>query len=132
MREKDIAPAIWNSDAVYAIYLEFLDRKGDPNKQAEITINTLFDIAEEHECEVSDVFDVLTPNEVIHYLRQRRLSPWVLLNSKKFQQFFINKVSPEERIIMESIIRPHYWGQKFESRPDARELMRTYVSELNL
>lgn len=132
MKEKDIAPSIWNSDQVYAIYLEFLDRKGDPKKQAEITINTLFDIAEAAECSVGDVFDVLTPNETIQLMRERRLSPWILLNSKKFMEFFVQQVSPEERIIMESIIRPNYWAEKFQSRPNDRELMRTYVSELNL
>ena len=73
-----------------------MDRKAPPVKQAEITINTLFDLSHERECEVADIFDVLTPNEVIQLLRQRRLSPWILLNSTKFKQFFVNRVSSEE------------------------------------
>lgn len=132
MKEKDISPSIWNNDQVYAIYLEFLDRKGDPKKQAQITIDTLFDLAEAAKCDVSDVFTVLTPSEVIQLLRERRLSPWILLNSEKFRLFFADCVSPEERIIMESIIRPNYWAEKFQSRPEDRQLMKTYVSELNL
>lgn len=132
MKEKDIAPSIWNNDQVYAIYLEFLDRRGDPKKQAEVTINTLFNLAEAAGCDVGDIFTVLTPSETIQLLRERRLSPWILLNSKKFKQFFVQKVSPEERIVMESIIRPNYWAEKFKARPSDRELMKTYVSELNL
>lgn len=132
MKERDISPAIWNNDQVYAIYLEFLDRQGDPKKAAETTINTLFDIADAAECETSDVFDILTPNEVIQLLRERRLSPWILLNSKKFLKFFVERVSNEERIVMESIIRPNYWGEKFTKRPEDVELMKKYVAELSL
>lgn len=132
MKERDIAPSIWNSDAVYAIFLEFLDRRGDPKKQAKTTIGTLYDVAEEMECDVSEVFDHITSSHLIQLLRERRLSPWILLNSEKFQQFYVNKVSPEERIIMRSIIRPHYWAEKFQARPDDRGLMRTFVSKLNL
>lgn len=132
MKDKDISPAIWNNDQVYALYLEFLDRQGDPKKAAETTINTLFDVAEAADCEVGDVFDAMTPSEVIQLLRERRLSPWVLLNSRKFMKFFVERVSPEERIIMESIIRPNYWGEKFKKLTSEVELMRKYVSELNI
>lgn len=132
MKDKDVSPTIWTNDQVYALYLEFMDRKAPPLKHAEITINTLFDISQERGCEVTDVFDELTPNEVIHLLRQRRLSPWILLHSNKFKQFFINRVSAEERIVMESIIRPPYWGKKFSSMPDDVERMKLYVGELSI
>lgn len=132
MKEKDISPTIWNNDQVYAIYLEFLDRQGDPKKAAETTINTLFDIADAARCDVSEVFGVLTPSETIQLLRERRLSPWILLHSKKFLQFFVECVSSEERIIIESIIRPKYWGEKFKKRADDVALMKMYVTELNL
>jgi len=132
MRDKDISPTIWTNDQVYALYLEFMDRKAPPLKQAEITINTLFDLAHERECEVTDIFDHLEPNEVIQLLRQRRLSPWILLNSNKFKQFFVDCVSTEERIIMESIIRPTYWGKKFSTCAEDVERMKLYVAELSL
>ncbi len=132
MKDKEISPTIWHDDQVYALYLEFLDRRAPPIKQAQITINTLFDFATERECDVSDIFNVLTSNEVIHLLRQRRLSPWILLNSTKFTQFFINNVVGEERIIMESIIRPDYWSEKFSTCPEDVERMKLYVAELSL
>lgn len=131
MKEKDISPTIWNNDQVYAIYLEFLDRKGDPKKHAEITVDTLFKVAEAGECQVGDVFEIFTPTEVIQLLRERRISPWILLNSKKFMKFFVCS-SAEERIVMESIIRPNYWAEKFRKRPKDVEMMRKIVSELKL
>ena len=132
MKERDIHPTIWCTDQAYSLYLEFLDRKGDPFKHAEITINTLFDIAEAANCEVGEVFNVMTSNEVIQFLRERQLSPWILLNSKKFMEFFVSKVTSEEKIIIESIIRPSYWSEKFQKCPDVVTRMREYVTELSL
>ena len=132
MNEKDISPTIWTNDQVYAMYLEFLDRQCDPHQMAQITINTLFEVCEAAECDVSELFDVLTANEVIHLLRQRRLSPWVLLLSPRFVEFYGKKVSSEERMAIESIIRPSYWKTKFSKNPDTVKQMRKYVAELGL
>ena len=132
MKDKDINPTIWTNDQVYAMYLEYLDRRATPLSQAKITINTLFDVAEAAECEVNEVFNVLQPNEVIMLLRERQLSPWILLFSAKFKDMLINRVSDEQRIIMESIIRPQYWGMKFKKCPNDVETMRKYVKELGI
>ena len=132
VKEKDISPTIWTNDQVYAIYLEFLDRKASPVSQAQITINTLFKIADAAECEVGEVFDILEPNEMITLLRERRVSPWILLFSKKFKEMLINRVSDEQRIIMESIIRPQYWTIKFSKYPKDVDTMRKYVEELDI
>lgn len=132
MTEKEILPPMWDKDQVYAIYLEFLDMQGNPKKQAETTINTLFQAADAAECEVEEIFEVLTPNDVMQLLRQRRLSPWLLLNSKKFMKFFVERLSSGEQIVMESIIRPNHWAEKFKKRPKDVELMKRFVSELKL
>lgn len=132
MKERDITPSMWNNDLAYALYLEFIDRRGDPLKLAAVTITTLLDIAEAANCEVKDVFDVLTPNEVIHYLRTRIFTPWLLLHSSKFMEFFASKVTGEEQIIIESIIRPQQWAEKFKNKPKAVEAMRRFISDLEL
>jgi len=132
MKEKDISPTLWTNDQVYVLYLEFVDRTVSPLKHAEITINTLFDVAEGYEVDVADIFTVVNPNEMIQLLRQRKLSPWILLNSPKFRDFFVNKTSSEEKVILESIIRPPYWKKKFSSNQNNLEIMKRYVSELHL
>jgi hypothetical protein len=132
MKDRDISPTIWTNDQVYSLYLEFMDRKAPPSKQAEITINTLFELADDYRCGVDEVFDNIQANELIQLLRQRRLSPWLLLHSDKFKQFFINQTNTEERIIMETIIRPAYWGKKFQECAADVERMKLYVAELSL
>lgn len=132
MKEKDMSPVLWVNDQVYAMYLEFLDRQADPYKRAELTIKTLFDIAEAAECDVSEVFDVITGPEFIQMLRERRLSPWILLRSRKFKEFLTHKVSPEEMTIIQAIVRPQYWKEKFDQRKAIVDTMDLYVKELNL
>lgn len=132
MKDKDISPTLWTNDQVYALYLEYVDRIVPPLKHAEITINTLFDVAEEHGIDVADVFTVIKPNDLIQLLRQRKVSPWILLNSPKFRDFFVRKTTSEEKVILESIIRPSYWKKKFSTNPTSLTVMKTYVSELHL
>jgi hypothetical protein len=132
MREHDISPTIWTREEVYNLYLEHLDKKLSPERHAEITINTLFNHAEEFNVDVSDIFDTLTPNDVIKLVRERRLSPWILLNSGKFGDFFVNQTNAEQRIILETMIRPAFWQKKFNEDPQSVEQMKTYVEELKL
>jgi len=132
MKDRDISPTIWTNDQVYALYLEHMDKKIDPLKHAEITINTLFDAADLNDVEIEDVLDTLSPHDIIQMLRERRISPWILLNSPKFTKFFKEKTSAEDRIIMESIIRPAYWSDKFAKHPKIVQQMKVYVHELKL
>ena len=132
MREKEICPTIWANDQVYSIYLEHIDRRATPSEQAKITIQTLFKVAEAADCDTSEVFDVLTPNDVIQFLRTRQLSPWLLLLSPKFKHFLVNKTTPEQRIVLEAIIRPHYWKAKFEKNAGDVLTIKKYITALNL
>lgn len=132
MSKDDISPMMWTMDEAYARYIENTDRKLGANQNAKITIDTLFDLKDEYGCEVEDIFNIVEPNVIIQLLRQRRLSPWILLKSQKFKQFFKHSCSTEERMIMESIIRPAYWAEKFEQHPDDVEQMKVYIEALSL
>lgn len=132
MKERDISPTIWTNDQVYTLYLEYMDSRVPSIKHAEITINTLFDLADELSVDVENVFQTINPNKLILLLRQRKLSPWILLNSSKFRDFFVQKTSSEEKIIIESIIRPQYWKKRFEMQPNEITTMKKYVAELHL
>lgn len=131
MKEKDMSPVLWTNDQVYAMYLEFLDRQADPYNRANLTIKAFFDIADAAECDVSEVFDVITSSELIQMLRERRLSPWILLRSRRFKQF-LTHASSEEITIIQAIIRPSFWTEKFKQHPAVVSDMDKYIKELNL
>lgn len=132
MCKRDISPVLWTTDEAYSAYLEHVDIMVDPTKNASITITTLFNLADEYEVDVSEIFNHITPNELIQLLRQRRLSPWIILKCPKFKTFYANRMTGEEKIIAESVIRVRYWQERFKQQPETVELMKKFVKELNL
>lgn len=131
MKEKDISPTIWTNDEVYALYLEYLDRRISPIKQAEITINTLFKLSDEYECDVADVFNKVHPNETLQLIRSRRISPWLLMHSAAFKKLMI-RCTPEQRSLFEALIRPQYWKYKFDKNPEIGKMMKKYAEEMGI
>lgn len=132
MVEKDFPPTIWCNDEVYTTYLEFLDFKTTPIEQVKLSIETLLGYADKNEIDISQVFEKLLPTEIMHMLRTRRLSPWLLLFSKSFKKMFKEKLTPEQKIILETLIRPDFWHKKFLEHPETVEKIKQYVQELNL
>lgn len=132
MVQKDFPPTMWMNDDVYVMYLEFVDRKLSPIEQAKMSIETLFGVADKHEIEISEVFTVLKGHDLIHMLRTRQLSPWLLLNSRAFKKVYVNGLNDEQRIHMDHLIRPEYWGDKFEEHADSVVKIRQLTTEMGI
>lgn len=132
MVHKDFSPVMWASDPVYAMYLEFLDRQVPPLEQADLSIKTLFKYAEKHEIDVSEVFDHIKPGDLIQLIRCRRLSPWLLLCTRKLRGYLTEKVNTEQRIILDNLIRVDYWAEKMEQKPDEVKQIRVLTKEMGL
>lgn len=132
MVEKGFQPSMWTLDASYALYMDYLEHTVPPMEQVRLSIDTLFAHAERHEVDVENVFDVLHPSDLISMLRNRRLSPWLLLNSKKFKMFFVNKANAEQQMILETLIRFESWADRLTKNPELTENIKRCVRELNL
>lgn len=135
MVQKTMPPPLWMSDEIYAVYLDHLDKKLTPSQHAEISINTLFAYAKKNgldESEVDQIFDILHPNDLIAMLRERRLSPWLLLQSKSFARMLRDRTTPEQFIIIQTIIHPDVWHDKMAKHPDEVAKMKKYVEALGI
>lgn len=132
MVEKKFPPTMWMLDETYVLYLDFLEHKTPPMEQVRISINTLFAHADQYSVDVEDVFKVLHPSEIITMLRGRRLSPWLLLNSKKFKTLFIEKFSTEQQQILETLIQLESWSNRLTADLELTENIKRCVRELNL
>ncbi len=130
---KDYPPNMWLDDEVYTQYLDFLDTTYDPLDQVSNSINTLLDYADNKQIDVSDIFEAINPNELIQLIRIRQVSPWLLLFSKKFKSMWTTRMSNEQQIIMETIIRPEYWGERLNQKPvSTKNQIKRYISELGI
>jgi hypothetical protein len=132
MIELDNPPVLFTSDQIYSAFLQHMDRKVSAAKNAQITTDTLFNIAEDAGVDVSKVFDIIDPNDLIQLLRQRRVSPWLLLHSDKFKKFYASNLTEDQRIVMKRLIRPEYWAVKLKEKPENVDLMKQMVGELGI
>jgi hypothetical protein len=94
-------------------------------------MKTLSKIADDLDCDISEVFNVAHPADILERIRSRKLSPWILLRSVKFRAM-LERISDEERKLFEQLIRPSYWSAKFQLNPNVVKKMSAYVKEMNL
>jgi hypothetical protein len=132
MVEKDLPPNMWMRDEPYAMYMDYLEHRVPPMDQVRLSIDTLFSYADRFEVDVGDIFEHLHPSDLIQLVRTRRVSPWLLLCSKKFKMFFVDKASQEQQMILETLIRFDSWAERLSKDPVLTENIKRCVRELNL
>jgi len=133
MVERGLTPQMWTDNLAYKHYIEHLDKRMSPTKQAMLTVDTIFKICERYDIDdTTDFFDHIIPNEFIQCVVRRQLSAWVLFNSKKFIDFYMNRLSEQHKNIFDGIYPPEKWAEKFKhNKKDVAEIKKI-VNELEL
>lgn len=132
MVSKDYQPTLWMASFTYVDYLEYLDRQVEPLEQAITSVNTILTLSEKLNIDSSKVFDELDTFELIDLIQSRRLSPWLLLFSDAFSRHYQHKASPEQRVLIESLIRPEYWAGQFDIYASEIEKIKKYIEAVEL
>lgn len=133
MVQLNMLPIHWCSDEVYVEYIRNLDTYFTPLQQAQITKKTVHELATIFECSTGEIFNHLLPGDFIRLLKARKLSPWIILLSAKFKNYLVTKVSKEQNsIIVDTVINPTIWKNKFENNKELLEVMRQEVQNLKL
>lgn len=132
MIKLDIPPTMFTNNQIYAAFIEEMDRNVPPIKNAKITIETLFNTAEDMGCGVDEVFDKIDPNDFLQLLIQRKISPWFLAKSPKFSKMYHSRMSKEQRMVLETIIIPKIWTKKLQDNPEDVKKIEQFVKALGL
>lgn len=131
MVEDNYLPSLWTNATVYEQYMTAFDDRVRPLKQADITFKYLDIMARTLDCEPAEVFDYIYVNELVKLIQCRRLSPWVLLVSKRFHRY-MEECDPDEVLMLESMVNPDVWNQKFKAWPKSLRSIRKLTKELGL
>lgn len=132
MVNKDYPPTMWINDEVYVQYINFIDNELDPLVQVTTSMQTLLSYADSKQIDVSEVFTVIPTNELLYLIRLRKLSPWILLLSKKFK-VLVSSLTLEQQMILETLIRPEYWGDKIINTPSSvKDKIKECVAALEI
>lgn len=132
MTHKTYPPTIWMNDEVYSIFLEHLDRQMPGVENASLSIQTLISYCDKHDVSIDQVFEHIPIQQIIQGLLVRKLSPWLLLHSKKFKQAFTTRATSEQQLILENLIRPDYWPARFQLEPESIKTIKRLVVEMGI
>ena len=131
MVRKKIQPVLWTKNEVYVKFTEHLDRNVSPGKLISMTVDTILEEADVHNVDPSELFEVISSSEVLHLLEMRRLSPWLLTFSTKFQRFY-KEMNIDQREIVSTYFNPDIWKKKFDEHPRIMKKSKIIVKELGL
>lgn len=132
MVKHDISPNLWTYDRAYSLFVEQYDRTVPVLKQVETTVDQLYRLADAYDCDIEQVFDTAKPAVIIEMIRQKLLTPWILLNSSKFKQSMRSYYTTEQRKIIEGLIRPMYWKVRFDNNRKTVQIMKKIVKEMRI
>jgi hypothetical protein len=132
MVERDYPPSMWITNVVYVEYLEYLDNHVNPMDHVKTSIDTILKLCEALQVDSSQIFHELDTYEVIDLIQGRQLSPWLLLFCSTFSEHYENKATPEQRVLIETLIRPEFWAEKFDQYPKELDQIKQYVQALDL
>jgi phage FluMu protein Com len=132
MVKKDLLPFNWCDYDVYDYYIENFDKEYPIDSKIDLSIETIRDISLQYECETSEVFEKVSPIQVIRYVTSRKLSPWLLLTSKKFMDFMILKTNREERVLFSQIIDVTVWKQHLINNAEKVHEIKNINRELGI
>jgi hypothetical protein len=90
---------MWISDEVYVQFINFIDNDIDPILQVTLSMDTMLNYADNNQIDIGDIFTTMSINELLYLIRIRRISPWILLLSKKFKQL-VSGLSHEQQLLL--------------------------------
>ena len=132
MIELDLSPTQWNNPDVYKDYMIYFDNSKTPLELVSISTTTILDLSEIFECEIKEIFEHMTSADIMRLVVARKLSPWLLLFSKSFMNHLKLDTTSEQRMLINTVIDPRQWVQKFNNDPESVKSIKKIIAELKI
>lgn len=131
MVKKIIPPTFWYDEDFYNLYIEYFDKKSLDYK-LKISLTTLEEISLMLECSVGDFYKNIKPMEIVKLIINRRLSPWLLVPSKKFHNFIIFNCNQEEKILISTVLNLPKWREIISNNYPDYTLCKKIIEEYSI
>ncbi len=132
MVELDIHPRDWTGKVVYEHFMESFDQLFTADDQFDISLETVYELGKNLECETGDIFLYMEPGTVIGIIQAKKFSPWFLLNSRKFKNFMQTEMTREQKILLDKYIDIDKWESMFNKCPKRVSRFKKNISEIGL
>jgi len=121
----------WCREEIYYQYVIDTIRLEPAGDALSRSIETMVDWAGKHSADFAHYFKYCNPNLNLYHLREGLVSPWLQLNTpagrKLLQQFDDHQLG-----LIDQIIDPLYWKQRFKARPNDIDLVKETITEARI
>jgi len=121
----------WCRDELYDTYLQELLKIEPADGAIQRTINTMMDWADNNEATWNHYFYYANLNRATHDIKEGKISPWILLQSKSGKKMLKN-MNDEQLGIIGDIINPQFWLSRFKKLPADVELVKEVIAEAKI
>jgi len=121
----------WCRDELYEKYVADLIRTETVETALQRSIGHMMTWADAHQSQWNHYFLYVSLNRATFDIRDGKISPWVILNSKNGKEM-LAKFSDEQLAAVGTTIDPQFWMNKFKKLPADVELVRQVVKESNI
>ena len=118
----------WCSDAVYELYLRELNKRESADKALERNFMLMERWAVSEGEDWRDFFKKVAPAQAVHWIKAGRISPWVIYTASTAVEL-LSRLSPEQHMIIESVLDPVFWEKKLAANADDVEAIRAVLEE---
>lgn len=127
---KGFHPAMWSTNLVYVNYLEMLDYIRPPIEQFDDSVKYLTKIANRAELSIGQLIDTLDLGDITELIRQRHISPWYVLFSKRIYDKTTNTKQTDQLLMFRTVVRPEFWTSEFAKYPIETATFKKAVTKL--
>jgi hypothetical protein len=121
----------WCRDELYEKYVLDLIRVETVETALQRSIGHMMSWADTNQAQWNHYFLYVSLNRATFDIRDGKISPWILLNSKSGKEM-LSKFSDEQLAAVGTTIDPQFWMNKFKKLPADVELVRQVVKESNI
>ena len=121
----------WCRDELYDTYISELIKIEPAEGAIQRTIQTMMDWADANFAPWNHYFSYANLNRITHHIKEGKISPWVILNSKSGKDM-LQKMNDEQLEIVEPFIDPQFWLKRFKKLPADVELVKDLVKEAEI
>ena len=121
----------WCRDELYDQYLVGVIKVEPADGAIQRTLETMIEWGEKNNAPWEHYFKYASLSRATHDIKEGRISPWILLNTKGGKEM-LKQMNDEQLDIIAPIIDPGYWRRRFKSLPADTELVKDVIREAKI
>jgi len=121
----------WCRDELYEKYLYEIIKIEPVESAVQRSLQTMMEWGDDHKAEFAHYFNYASLSRAVHDIRNGKISPWIILNTKTGQAM-ISKMSDEQLDMIAPAFDIGFWLKKFKEVPADTALVKEVCGEIEL